>query len=129
MTVFRWMKITQRTARSTIWNDAFQEIGGFVQVGISDGRSIIGWVRDYSDESSEPSLFLERAAWVVKNEQGEELEVKIDGPGILLMKETSIEYVMFLDWYRRPVETGIGNGITGADQGSDGEAESFPIEG
>jgi hypothetical protein len=42
MTLFRKMKITERTSRSTIWNDKFQEIGGFVQVGISDGRSVIG---------------------------------------------------------------------------------------
>jgi hypothetical protein len=105
MRLFRRMRITERTARSTIWNDKFQDIGGFVQVGISDGRSVIGWVGDYSDESSEPSLFLEQAAWVVKNEEGEENEVKIDGPGILLLKETGIEYIMFLDWHKRPDET------------------------
>ena len=115
MSLFRRMKITERTARSTIWNDKFQEIGGFVQVGISDGRSVIGWVGDYSDESSEPSLFLEQAAWVVKNEEGEEDEVKIDGPGILLLKETSIEYIMFLDWHKRPAETDSMDAGAGRD--------------
>jgi hypothetical protein len=100
MTIFRWMRITERTARSTIWNDAFQEIGGFVQVGISDGRSLIGWLRHYSDESDNPALFLENAAWIVKKDGAEE-EVAIEGPGILLTQATNIEYVIFLGWQKQ----------------------------
>lgn len=103
MSVFRLMRITERTARSTIWNDAFQEIGGYVQVGISDGRSVIGWLRHYSDESADPSLFLEDAAWIVKTD-GIEEEVAINGPGILLTKETAIEYVIFLGWQKQRPE-------------------------
>jgi hypothetical protein len=101
MRVFRWMRITERTARSTIWHDAFQEIGGFVQVGLSGERKIVGWVRDYSDDATEASLFLESAAWIVKQEDGKEIEVAIDSPGILLTKETAIEYVIFLGWQRK----------------------------
>jgi hypothetical protein len=98
---FRWMRVTERTARSTVWNDVFQETGGFVQVGISDGRSVLGWLRYYSDEASDPSLFLEDAAWVVKGEDGSEAEIAIEGPGIFLTKETAIEYVIFLGWQKR----------------------------
>jgi hypothetical protein len=99
MKLFRWMRITERTARSTIWNDAFQEIGGFVRVGISDGRGLVGWVRDYSDDAEDPSLLLEKAAWIVKDEDGTETEMTIEDPGILLTKEMAIEYVIFLGWY------------------------------
>jgi hypothetical protein len=113
MIAFRWMRVTERTARSTIWNDAFQEIGGFVQVGISDGRSLIGWLRHYSDESEEGSLFLEDAAWIVKKDRIEE-EVAIVGPGILLTKETAIEYVIFLGWHKKVPEG------TKMDQSADG---------
>jgi hypothetical protein len=42
---FRWFRISERSARSSVWNDVFPDIKGFVQAGISDGRSIIGWVR------------------------------------------------------------------------------------
>jgi len=101
MKLFRTMRITERTARSTIWNDAFQEIGGFVQVGISDGRSVIGWIRDYSDDDGEPSLFLEEAAWVLKQPDGTTAETVIEGPGILLTKETGIEFVIFLPWHKK----------------------------
>jgi hypothetical protein len=112
MSVFRWMRITERTARNSIWNDAFQEIGGYVQVGISGGRSVIGWLRHYSDESDDPSLFLEDAAWIVKKDEIEE-EVAIDGPGILLTKETAIEYVIFLGWHR--VDPDTDESVEGAD--------------
>ncbi|MGA3080453.1 MAG: DUF6338 family protein [Terracidiphilus sp.] len=96
MKAFRWMGITERTSRTSIWNDAFQEIGGDVQVGIADGRCIVGWVRDYSDEDGEQTLFLENAAWLLSNRDGSETEMPIDDPGILLTKEMKIEYVVFL---------------------------------
>lgn len=68
-------------------------------MGLSGERKVIGWVRDYSDDATEPSLFLEKAAWIVKQENGTETEIAIEGPGILLTKETAIEYVIFLGWH------------------------------
>jgi hypothetical protein len=32
-----WIGTSERTAQTSIWNDAFQEIGGWVQVGFQDG--------------------------------------------------------------------------------------------
>jgi hypothetical protein len=108
MIALRWMKVTERTARKTVWNDAFQEVGGMVQVGISGERKVLGWLRYYSDEPEESSLFLESASWVVTSEDGNESEVPIDGPGILLTKDCGIEYVMFLNWSKRNDEVEEG---------------------
>jgi hypothetical protein len=90
---FRWFNISERSARSSVWNDVFSDLKGFVQVGMSDGRTIIGWIRNYSDEDETTELFLEDAAWV----DGSGNEFPIQGPGILLTKSLGIEYVMFLD--------------------------------
>ncbi len=90
---FRWINITQRSARSSVWNDVFTDLEGMVQVGFSDGRSVIGWIRKYSDEDDSHVLFLEEAAWI----DSEGKEIPIYGPGILLTKNLGIEYVMFLD--------------------------------
>jgi hypothetical protein len=90
---FRWLKITERSARSSVWNDVFSDIGGFVQVGLSDGRSVIGWLRRYSDEDEAHVLFVEEAAWIDSDGK----ESPINGAGILLTKNSGIEYVMFLD--------------------------------
>jgi hypothetical protein len=105
LSALRWIKVTERTARKTIWNDAFQEFGGTVQVGLSGERRILGWLRYYSDEAEESSLFLESAAWVTTSEDGTESEQPIDGPGILLTKESGIEYVMFLNWRKSEGES------------------------
>jgi hypothetical protein len=92
--LLRNLNVTERTARSSIWNDVFQEIGGYVQVGMKDGKKLLGWIRYYSDESSDCSIFLEDAAWV-----GDDGEMQpVDGPGVLLTKECGVEFVMFLNW-------------------------------
>jgi hypothetical protein len=72
-TPFRWFKITERSARSSVWNDVFSDLKGFVQVGVSGGRSVIGWIRNYSDEDETTELFLEDAAWV--NSDGKEFPI------------------------------------------------------
>ncbi len=90
---FRWSKVSERSARSSVWNDVFSDLGGFVQVGMSGGRSVIGWLRNYSDDDETTELFLEDAAWI--DEDGNEFS--ISGPGILLTKSLGIEFVMFLD--------------------------------
>jgi hypothetical protein len=101
MSVLRRIRVTERTARKTIWNDAFQEVGGMVQVGLSGDRRILGWLRYYSDEAKDSSLFLEEASWLMKEADGTESELAIEGPGILLTRNSGIEYVMFLNWARR----------------------------
>lgn len=93
MTTFRFLHVTERTARSTIWNDVFQEIGGSVQVGLAGEIKVIGWLRYYSEEAEDSSIFIEQAAWIDVNGK----ETPIPGPGILLTKEVGIEYVLFLD--------------------------------
>ena len=91
---FRTIRLTDRTARSSIWNDVFQDISGrYLEVGIADGRVVIGYLRYYSDEASESSLFLEDAAW--KDVDGN--QIPVDGPGILLTKRSGITFINFLN--------------------------------
>lgn len=90
---FRWLTVSERSARSSVWNDVFSDLKGIVQVGLSDGRTVIGWLRKYSDEDDAHVLFLEEAAWIDSDLK----EIPIHGPGILLTKNSGIEYVMFLD--------------------------------
>lgn len=90
----RWVHVTERTARTSIWGDAFQDIGGYtVQVGLADGRTVKGCVRYYSDDVGEAAVFLEEAEWVDVEGKG----ISIHGPGILLAPKSDIQYVMFLD--------------------------------
>jgi len=90
----RWAKLTNRTSRASTWNDVLQDVDGVAQIELADGRSVMGWVLYYSDDADDPSIFLQRAAWV--NAETNELE-PIPGPGIPLTKEAGIRSVMFLD--------------------------------
>ncbi len=49
---------TERTSSESVWNDVFVSLEGSVQVGLKDGRNLIGWIGRYSDSGGERSLFL-----------------------------------------------------------------------
>jgi hypothetical protein len=92
--LFRWIRVSRRSWRDSIWSDVFHNFGGAVQVELADGRSVMGWLKYFSDRPEDSSVFLERAAWV-----DSDLElVYVAGPGIFLTKESGIRSVAFLDW-------------------------------
>ncbi len=43
----RW-NLTERTIRDSVWKDVFATLSGDAQVGLADGRNVIGWVGRYS---------------------------------------------------------------------------------
>jgi hypothetical protein len=95
MTALRRFGLTERTSRESVWNDVFITLGGTVQVGLDDGRMIVGLVERYSDSDGERSLFLKNAAWV---DQAEDTQlISIPGAGILITEVSKIKFVMFLD--------------------------------
>ena len=93
--VLRKWGITERTSRSSVWNDVFQgdPETQIVQVELADGRSVQGIVGFYSDTPDESSIFLRSARWI--GSDGEQAEIV--GPGILLTKEAKIISISFLD--------------------------------
>jgi hypothetical protein len=92
--LFRWMRVSRRSWRDSIWSDVFHNFGQAVQVELADGRSVMGWLKYFSDRPEEASLFLERAAWIDSDLN----VIQIDGPGIFLTKESGIRSIAFLNW-------------------------------
>jgi hypothetical protein len=92
--LFRFLRVTRRTWRASLWSDVFHRYGGVVQVELADGRSVIGWLRYYSDRPEDRSVFLENAAWVGDNQQ----TIPIAGPGIFLTQYSGIVSISFLQW-------------------------------
>ena len=94
--IFRKLKLTERTARRSIWNDIFQREAKaiqVVQVELGDGRSILGILSYYSDSADDCSVYIEQASWV--DSAGG--TIAIPGPGILLTKNSTIKSISLLD--------------------------------
>jgi hypothetical protein len=82
--------VTNRTSRPSVWNDVFDNYGGYALVELADGRLVLGWIHYFSDHPP-AALFLRDAAWVTST--GERLQ--LDGPGILITSECGIKTVSF----------------------------------
>ncbi len=94
---FRWLKLTERTTCSSIWNDIFESESAqdqVLQVELEDGRSVLGVLFYYSDLAEDSALYLVQAAWV--SPDGKRDPIPIPGPGILLTKNSGIKSISLL---------------------------------
>jgi hypothetical protein len=94
--IFRKFKITERTARRSIWNDIFQGEASnnqLVQIELEGNRSLMGVLTYYSDAAEDCSLFVEQARWIAPDGT---IEV-VPGLGVLLTKTSNIKSISFLD--------------------------------
>jgi hypothetical protein len=94
--LFQRLRITERTARRSIWNDIFQceaSRDQIVQVELEGGRSILGVLKYYSDAAEDNSLYITQASWV--DAKGE--TIPIPGAGILLTKNANIQSISLLN--------------------------------
>ena len=94
--IFRKFKITERTARRSIWNDIFQAEASnnqLVQIELEGNRSLMGVLTYYSDVAEDCSLFVEQARWIASDGT---IQV-VPGLGVLLTKSSNIKSISFLD--------------------------------
>ena len=93
--LFRWIRLSERTTRNSIWNDIFESEaidGQPVQVEMGDGLSVLGNLLYYSDAADDASVYLTEASWV----DAEGNTTSIPGPGILLTKSSGIRSISLL---------------------------------
>jgi len=92
MKFFRLIKVSNKTSRSSVWQDIFIDQKAFVTVYMEDGLRIIGWPTYVSDHPEEGYIFLSDAAWIKDNDE----LVEIKGPGILITPIAQIKTIEFL---------------------------------
>lgn len=99
--IFRRLKVTERTARRSIWNDIFQGEASdnqLVQIELDGNRSLMGVLTYYSDAAEDCSLFVEQARWIAADGSIE----LVPGLGVLLTKASNIKSISFLDEIEDP---------------------------
>ncbi len=101
--LLRTVRLTEKTSRLSVWNDTLQDIQSrYLLLELGDQRRVLGYLRYYSDDVEEASIFLEDAAWL--DQDGNQFP--IEGPGILLTKEAGIVSISFLDPIIRDDQSG-----------------------
>ncbi len=89
----RWFKLTTRTGRDDVWQDALGDISGnWMLIHLADSRRVMGWARYYSDNGKSSSVFLKDASWV----EDDDSMIPIEGEGVLVTEASQIRYVEFL---------------------------------
>lgn len=92
MNIFRWLRVTKRTSRDTIWYNVFCDVKTHIIINFENGRRIYGWPMYYSDDPTKPYIFLHNPAWIE-----EDKFTYLDIKGILITPEQKIEFVEFLN--------------------------------
>lgn len=94
--IFRWVGITSRTTRFTIWHDIFSDYKDcYVAVVFKDGRQLFGWPLYFSDDAAEGQLFLCRARWYFFDRDGTEINQAVPEPGIFVRSNQDIDFIQF----------------------------------
>ena len=92
MKLARALRISRRTARSSVWFDVFYDLKKHIVIDFENGRRIYGWPMYYSDNPGEPYIFLYRPHWI---EEDKFIDTGLFG--ILITPEQKIEAIEFLE--------------------------------
>ena len=91
MKFLRMVRVTNKTARATMWSDVFTEQAGrSVVANLTDGTRILGWPLYYSDTPEEGSIYLYEPKWIDDNGNN----IPMERHGILIKKDVieSLEF-------------------------------------
>jgi uncharacterized membrane protein YozB (DUF420 family) len=92
MKLARALRISRRTARSSVWFDVFYDLKKHIVIDFENGRRIYGWPMYYSDNPGEPYIFLYRPRWIK-----EDKFIDTGLFGMLITPEQKIEAIEFLE--------------------------------
>jgi hypothetical protein len=92
MGILRKLRITDKTARDTVWFDVFTDISDrYVVVNLHNGKRLMGWPQYYANTPEEGAIYLYDPYWITNRGQN----VSLERHGILIKKEM-IDTIEFL---------------------------------
>ena len=98
----RLLRLTKKTARSSVWIDVFYDINRHVIINFKNGRRIFGWPKYFSDDPEKEYIFLHHPAWIVQ-EDGKSKYIRLNIEGVLITPGQKIESIEFL---KKPTKGG-----------------------
>lgn len=94
MKILRRFRITNKTARESIWLDIFTDQKRYVIVHLKDGRRIYGWPMYFSNTSNESRIYLSDPAWI-DEDKADYIDLNIHG--LFIVEPNFIDYIEFLN--------------------------------
>lgn len=89
--IFRKFNITDKTSRTSVWQDVYVNEKRHVVAHLKDGRRVYGWPMYYSHSSEESHLYLFQPAWIT--DDGNYIECQTHG---MLLKNEDVEIIEFM---------------------------------
>ncbi|MEX0730267.1 MAG: DUF6338 family protein [Aquisalimonadaceae bacterium] len=89
--LFRSLKVTDKTSRSSVWQDVYVSEKRHVVVHLNDGRRIYGWPMYFSHDPTDSFIYLFQPAWITKDQKYVEA-----GTHGILIKNEMILFVEFM---------------------------------
>ena len=89
---FRFLKITDKTSRISVWQDVFVNEKKYLVITLNDNKRIYGWPMYYSHEKENSHIFLYNPAWIDDNDK----YIECNTHGILIKNE-DIRFLEFMN--------------------------------
>ena len=89
--LFRLLKITDKTSRSSVWQDSYINEKRHIVVTLKDERRIYGWPMYYSHNPKESHIYLFQPAWI--DADGTYIECDTHG---MLIKNEDVDLIEFM---------------------------------
>ena len=93
MKLLRRLRVTNKTARDTVWLDVFTDQKRYLIVNLSDGRRVFGWPMYFSNTPEKKNIYLYNPSWIT--EDGDYIDLDIHG--LFLVKADNIDSIEFLN--------------------------------
>ncbi len=90
--ILRWVKVTRRTSRHSVWYDAFYENSNWLVIDFKDGKRLLGWAKYFSDLPDKPFIYLADPKWIDKENKYVETNLE----GILITPAQEISFIEFV---------------------------------
>lgn len=95
--ILNWFRLSTKASSVDVWADTFDRLrGSWIKIRFSDGRSLIGWPKFYSQFGDPREIFLADASWWVPDEDGTLIAQDVLGAGVYIADFSRVEAIEVL---------------------------------
>ena len=96
--VLRCFRITNKNSSVDVWADIFNHYRAYwIRIRFTDGRSLVGWPRFYSQFGDPREIFLVDAVWWEPDANGATISSEVAGPGLYVADFSNVTSIEVLN--------------------------------